>query len=136
MHQSHQEHQAIIQIKRMTVDHTRVPPEQREIHETLLNWARWVKPRHAREVHPMFRQYRHGYEESSPRADCDLIKAQQIEKLIGTMPKDHALVLRWWYVFTIEPYKVCRHMGLTNAGLAQMVIDARFMVRNRLQFRN
>lgn len=132
MHLSHQEHQAIIQIKRMTVDHTRIPPEQRDIHETLLNWARWVKPRHTRSVHPMFQQYRHGREESNPRPECDGISAQAVEKILGTMPHDHALVIRWWYVYPITASRVCRHLGLSQPGLGQMVIDARWMVRNRL----
>lgn len=119
-------------VKRMTVDHTRVPAEQSEIHETLLNWARWVKPRQTRSVHPMFQQYRHGYEESNPKPACDQAEAVAVEKVLGTMPHDHALVIRWWYVYPIAASRVCRHLGLSQPGLGQMVIDARWMVRNRL----
>lgn len=120
----------------MSIDHTCIPSTQADIHATLLNWARWVLPRQRAYVHPMFRGYRPPWDETKGGGiPIDGIEARAVEKVIGAMPSEHALSLRWWYVYPVPASRVCQHLGCTHAGLHQMVIDARCMVRNRLRAR-
>ena len=53
-------------LKRDQIDFHEVRPEHLAIHQRLLNWAKWCSSgiRNV-SVHPMFKHYRHGYEEAS-----------------------------------------------------------------------
>ena len=110
-----------------------VPEAQWPIHGRLLNWARWCRGSGHRTVHPMFRGYRSsdqysGHTVSDPVDSADAVKLQKV--FVG-LPELHRHALQWFYVYPIAPARMARELALTTAGLAQTVIEARNMMRNR-----
>lgn len=121
-------------MKRDYVDFFVVETHQVPIHQRLLNWARWVKPRWPLYQHPMWRQGRsnarqwHAPVLTDP---VDSLDAQAVEKAISALPVAQRDSLRWFYVFGTHPERVCRKLGLSRAGLLQAVRDGRQMLMNR-----
>lgn len=114
-------------------DFHRVEPDQLDIHDRLLNWARWVTPRTSSTVSPMFRQYRsHAWQWHTPehRPTCDTLDAVLIEKTLRRLPVAHREAIRWCYVYRCTPAIAARELALSYEGLARHVRDGRTMVRN------
>ena len=121
--------------KKNLPDYARVEPHQIEIHERLRNWARWVMSRHGNSVNPMFRNYRsHAWQWHTPeiRETCDVIDAQALEKLVGTLPIKHREAVRWAYVWRYQPHTRCKELGLSPEGLYRHLRDGRQMLINLL----
>lgn len=118
----------------MRVDHSSIPHAQEHIHDVLTNWRRWVAPRSQTGfVQPMFRHYKTAYDEPVASQPIDAIQAVKVEKIIGAkLPANHAISLRWWYVYPIPASRVCRELAISHDALASLVIDSRWMVWNLL----
>lgn len=115
------------------LDFHHVRAEHAEIHERLLNWAKWCRGHSTRgQVLAMFRAYRHGYEEPAPSGSVDTLDGHKMEKLVIALPEKHRTVLQWAYVKPYIPvHKVRKALGLTTDGLYDLMHDARTMLRNR-----
>lgn len=123
-------------MKREKIDFFHVPPEQLQAHDTLEEWARWVRVsfRNYGGTHPMFRQYRsHAWQWHEPeiQVKVDELRAAESEKTIGKMPERHRKVLRWAYVFKGSPLKVARELHVSHVELGHLLNDARAMFCNR-----
>lgn len=118
----------------MSVDFAYVPHSQLDIHDRLINWAKWARGSSFRNVHPMFRQYRNDYWEAAPTpSPADTIDALAIQKTMKDIPEKHRMAVQWFYIVRSNPQRMCRELGVTKAALAELVIDGRAMVRNRLR---
>lgn len=123
------------------VDFASVPPSQWAIHDRLTNWARWCRGRQGQvggAGSPMFELYRssnarreYGEETSVP---VDTGDAVLLAKTIGNpaFPDQHRRALDWYYVHPRNPGGKAREMGLSIAGLADLVQRARIVLMNRL----
>jgi hypothetical protein len=114
-------------------DFHHVGDDQLDVHERLLNWARWVIPRTSSTVSPMFRQYRsHAWQwhPAEHRPTCDNLDALVIEKTMRLLPVKQRDAVRWAYVYRCTPAIAIREIGVSYVGLAQLVREARFMVCN------
>lgn len=65
------------------------------------------------------------------RTVVDKLDAQRIAKAVAHLPELHRHGLQWHYVRPIAPLRMCKALGLTRDGLAQLVVDARQMLVNR-----
>lgn len=120
-------------------DFHHVDDDQLDIHDRLLNWARWVTPRTSSTVSPMFRQYRsHAWQWHTPdhRPTCDTLDALTIEKSMRHLYVKHRQSLLWAYIYRCTPAIAVRELGVTYMGLAQMLREARFSVRNIVRQRS
>jgi hypothetical protein len=111
-----------------------VRPEHLDIHERCLNWARYVSSHGSRAaVHPMFQHYRSSEVWAAAEGiPTDPLDGHQIEKAVGALPEKNRDAVRWAYVYTwIHPGKVCRHLAVNRPALADLVHDARAMLKNR-----
>ena len=121
-------------LKRDQIDFHEVRPEHLAIHQRLLNWAKWCSSgiRNV-SVHPMFKHYRHGYEEASAGSSIDTIDGHRMEKIVTALPEKHRTVLQWAYVRPyIPPLAVRKALGLSHNDLYAMLTDARTQVKNRV----
>ena len=140
MHTSHAEHAAVKSAARQYVDFASVPPSQWRMHDRLENWARWCRGASGEAARigkaaPMFAMYRstdarraYGDDTSVP---IDKMDAQAIHKAVAALPDKHRRALQWNYLNSRAPAEAARQLGLSLAGLAQMVGDARQMLVNR-----
>ena len=118
----------------MIVDFSHVPSNQYEIHDRLLNWAKWARGGNSRNVHPMFRQYRNDYWEPTPSVTyADTVDALAVQKTMTHIPERYRLAVQWFYIARSNPMPVCRHLGVSKQGLADLVIDGRTMVKDQLK---
>lgn len=116
------------------VDFSVVEPKHAAIDGRLINWARWSHHRTGSPVSPMFRLYRStevhaGHD--APANPVDAMDAQLIQKAVSRLPTDHRLAISWAYIKRNNPGNTARALGLSMAGLAQMVRDGRQMLCNR-----
>ena len=119
-----------------TVDYCYVSLEHELIHARLLNWGRWVRVRpHGWSTHPMFRNAK------TPRSfdidphistALDTLDALLIERTVSKLPEKHRDALRWHYVRKADPAGMARKLGVSRAGLLDLVCDGRAMVGNRV----
>ena len=124
-------------MKREPIDLHYVKPEHLSVHARLLNWGAWSNPRSAgSQVQPIFR----GYEpylvprESSGASEVDPLDAQAVQKVMHRLPKKHALSMMWCYVHPyISDRKMMWQLSVNRSGLAELIQDARTMVKNNLQ---
>lgn len=117
------------------VDFNHVPDRQLEIHARLENWARWVRVRpQGWQTQPMFRAFRVSRQWDAAPHIPQLINSLDgllIERVVSVMPDKHKAALRWFYVFpSLHAKAMQRNLGLTEAGLQQMLLDARNMATN------
>lgn len=115
-----------------TIDFNRVEPNHQQVHDRLRNWARWVSVRPVVKVHTMFRFYRPAqhWEPKEYRETCDTLDAANVEKLVASLPPDHAFALRWYYVWRMTIGDARRAIGVSSAGLHRYLRDGRQMVIN------
>lgn len=116
------------------VDFAYVPTHQAEIHERLENWAKWQRGGHPGNVHPMFREYRPRNAESAPSAasEVDGLDAVAIQKVMKDIPQRQRIAVQWCYVKRGNPVPVCVALGVSKAGLLELITTGRTMVKNRL----
>jgi len=122
-------------MKRDAVDFHQVPEAQQPIHGRLLNWARWCRNSAHGMQHPMWRFYK------PPREGVNLVpessepinaaEAWKVQQVVKGLPELYRHAIQWFYVFPVSPRRKAKELGLTVEGLAQAVIDARNMMRNR-----
>jgi DNA-directed RNA polymerase specialized sigma24 family protein len=117
------------------VDYFFVRDEHLAIHGRLEEWARWVRVRpHGWQVAPMFRQYRSkAFQWHSPeiRPMTNIPQALEIEKAVSLLPEKHRTAIRFAYVWCGSPVKLCRDLGVSKAGLLDLIHGARTMLKNR-----
>lgn len=124
-------------MKRDDTDFHRIDPRHYVIHDRLLNWARYVSSGGGRlSVMPMFRLYvsTEQYAQHEPTIPVDTLDGSAMEKAVAKLPEKHASAIRWHYVYAtrgMQPGKVCRLLGVSAAGLAELVTDGRTMLKNR-----
>lgn len=123
---------------RPAIDFHAVPAHQQAMHERLINWARWANGkgsdgRAMPGVSPMFRQYRSTdvWEAPAILAPVDGQDAVKIAKAVTGLPEMNRHAVSWFYVRPVNPSRAARALGLTLTLLAEAVIDARTMLRNR-----
>ena len=121
-------------LMRVYVDFSSVETKHELIDQRLQNWARWSHNRGSGGASPMFRLYRStevhaGHESSGPVVDS--LDAQRVQKAVTALPTNHRLALSWAYIKRNNPQRCAISLGLTLAGLAQMVRDSRQMLCNR-----
>ena len=118
---------------RVAVDFHAVPPHQDAIHARLLNWGHWCRRREGSGASPMFRSYRSTdvWAPASVSQPIDGLDAQRIAKGVAHLPEQHRHGIQWHYVRPVAPMRMCRALGLTAEGLAQLVVDGRQMLINR-----
>lgn len=123
-------------MKRDAIDFFLVADGHAEIHAKLEEWARWVRVRpRGWLTTPMFRQYRsHAWQWHRPeiRTPIDTIRAVNTEKAVGALPEKQMWAIRWNYVFNSGPLNMARRLGVSPAGLAELVNSGRTMLNNRL----
>jgi len=116
------------------IDFHAVADEHLAIHSRLLEWARWVKPRRQGwPVSPMFRLYRSKnwqWERPTVRSDIDELQALAIERAVAKLPAPEMWAVRWSYVGCSGPGPIARSLGVSKAGLAELVTRGRTMLRN------
>lgn len=113
------------------IDFNRIKPEHMAIHARLDNWGRWCRGSRSGNVHPMFRQYRNDYFEPTPAATyADTLDAVAIQKAMKDIPERQRIALQWFYVKPGSPRRVCAALGESNAGLLEVLHQARTMMKN------
>lgn len=117
------------------VDYCYVSLEHELIHARLTNWARWVKVRpHGWFTHPMWRKSltsRQWDIEPHISTALDVLDALLIERTVSKLPEKHRDACRWFYVRKADPAGMARKLGVSRAGLLELVVTARTMVSNR-----
>lgn len=125
--------------KKQYVDYNHVPFDQEEMHNSLLNWARWInsgvggwachpmwKPCIAKEME-VLRQRR----EVEPEEPVRIDDAVAMERAVAALPEKHRKAVRWNYVFKHNPLAACKAIAVSKDELARLVRDGRQMLINR-----
>lgn len=111
-----------------------VDAKHRKIDDRLVNWSRWCQVYPARFIQPMFKGMKSsevfGHNEIS--VPIDSLDAASIEKQVSALPVRNRDAIRWAYVYKVQPWRFCRHMGITQTVLADLIHDGRTMLINRL----
>ena len=119
-----------------SVDFFHIRKEHRDIDETLCMWARWVRPRSSGwQTQPMFRQYRsHAWQWHTPEIHLPIntLDAHNTEKAVAALPEKQRDAIRWNYVFRNNAIQMARQLGVSNAGLLELINQGRTMLNNRL----
>ena len=118
-------------------DISAVPQHQMKMHERLENWRRYVSTgTRTWFVQPMFKfakTPKTREEDLHVPIPIDTVDGHILEKAVSALPEKHRAVIRWYYVFPYIPEnKIRRECGLTREMLAQIAIDARNMLHNRI----
>jgi len=92
----------------------------------------WVRVRPHSVVAPMWKFYKAPpqWEPKEYRPTCDILDAQDFEKMVFKLPERHREALRWRYVYGGSPLRACKALGLSYDGLHRHVRDGRQMVIN------
>lgn len=115
------------------VDYAHVPTHQGDIHERLINWARWCRPNHTNAVLPMFRHYRpYLYPERECSTPIDSKDAVEVQKCMAHIPEKQRYAIGWCYVIRSNPARAARDLGVSTQGLMDLINQGRDMVKNRL----
>jgi DNA-directed RNA polymerase specialized sigma24 family protein len=116
------------------VDYNHVPAHQRGIDERLTNWAKWCRASGGRTVHPMFRGYRDNYWQAEPMPDyVSTIDATEVQKTMAHVPERQRIAVQWCYVIKSNPARMARELGVSRAGLLELINEGRTMISNRLK---
>ncbi len=120
-------------------DYSRIAERHKDINLRLERWGRWItKTGQGGRTHPMFAQYRsHAWQWEAPEIHVPGTPGEnlEIERLVSSLPENHRTATRWAYAFPWVPVSIVRHaLGLTRAGLAEMLDEARDMLNNRMKY--
>lgn len=118
---------------RTYVDFAHVPPHQADMHDRLINWARWCASSNRGQSHPMFRGVKPAqhWDGITARLEVDAIDAQFVEKAVAKLPEAHRWAVRWCYVYRISPSACARFLACSLEMLLHYVVDGRQMLINR-----
>lgn len=120
----------------MYVDFNTVDPKHHAIDERARNWAAWCVTNSRSSVQPCFRLYRsdehwdHSQDQQRP-LPIDPIDAQKIEKAVSKLPDKHRTAIRWCYIIRSQPIRMCKLLGVSRRGLADLIWESRVMLLNR-----
>lgn len=115
----------------MIVDLNHIPNDQKAIHDRLVNWARWAKPRQSFKTSPMFRWVKPSQQwewvptQSRP---VDTADAQAMEQEVRQLPPQQRAALIWFYINPGSPKHTARKMGVTVEGLSALVNQGRMLL--------
>lgn len=122
------------------VDFARIPPTQWDVHERLENWGRWShgSDGRGRGVAPGFESYRTSdrwVERTYGELTVVTVNSKDavaIQKTVNELPEKHRQALHWAYIHGGKNAQgQAWKLALSLQGLADMLSDARIMVRNR-----
>ena len=118
-------------------DFSRIEARHDAVNLRLEQWARWVTPRHHPwKTQPMFRLYKAPPQWEMPQihAAANTLECAEVEKIVSYwLPEKHRDAVRWAYVFPWVPVnRVQRELAVTRAGLMELLLNGRNMVKNRL----
>ena len=117
------------------IDFHEVRDEHLGIHARLNDWSRWVRVRpHGWQVQPMFRQYRSKswqWHERILITPVNTLEAVEMEKAVSQLPEKHREAIRFAYVWCCGPVPVAKRLGVSKAGLMDLIHAARTMLTNR-----
>ena len=82
----------------------------------------------------MFRQYRSSevYSQGGGKLPLDQLDADKVGRAVVALPTSNLLAINWWYVKPVTPSKAAKGMQCSLAELAQLVIDGRAKLIQRL----
>lgn len=119
------------------VDFHVIDPLHSEVHERLLNWARWVKvrPELGWKMAPFWKLIKkeRGREELAIREPCDILDAEMVEKIVRALPEPNRTAIRWWYVKADNPRKAAQALGLSLSGLSDIISQTRSLLSRSLR---
>jgi len=120
-------------VKEPGPDFFTIAPQHAKIHARLENWARWCDGTAGKSTAPMFAGYRspQHWEGEEAGVPVDQLDAKRIAVAVTALPELHRRVAHWYYIKRWSPGKARRELGLTLAGLHQVLTDARQMLVNR-----
>lgn len=118
------------------VDFNAVLEKHRPIDKRLCNWAAWAVVHGGRFVQPMFRQYRadesfddvHAQQKPMPIDPADALR---IERAVVALPEPQKLAAVWFYRIKTQPMKACKALGVSRAGLAELIGTSRQILIDR-----
>ena len=119
------------------VDFNRVDPAHDQIHERLINWARWVsvKP-HCWPSPSMWRKALTSKQwDTSPHIPIPVntLDAADVEKAVSRLPEKQREAIRWSYVYQRDPAGAAKTLAVSKQGLCDLISTGRTMLKNRLQ---
>jgi len=123
----------------MIVDLNHIAPRHDAINLRMEEWGRCIKVRpQPWKMQSIWRQYRaprqYAYETQDIPVPINTIAAYEIERIVSMLPDKHRTAIRYFYVFPYVPVMaVCRELGVSRSGLADLLTDTRDMVKNRLK---
>lgn len=123
-------------MKTEEIDFHAVEAKHGQIHERLMNWARWCNGSGGANVSAMFRMCRGS---ARARGDYGAVSAipvnsedaARIAKAVIALPAPHRAAINWSYVKPVSPRTAAQSLGTSLAGLALYVRDGRQMLVNR-----
>lgn len=120
-------------MKRKAVDFFIVEDSHLSVHLRLENWSRWCRGRSVTAVHPMWRMYRadNWSREIPATGAADPLDAAEIQKAVGHLPVKHRHAINWQYVGNASPRRAAQSLGVSLAGLRDLVMSARQMLVDR-----
>lgn len=126
----------LMRVQETVVDYNHVPDHHKAIHERLLNWARWVRPRaHGWHTHPMWKGALTSKQwDVSPHIPIPLkpLEAVEMEKAVSALPEKQRDAIRWSYVHCKDPVAMAKRLAVSKQGLADLVEAGRTMLQNSL----
>lgn len=112
-----------------------IEPAQLAIHDRLLNWSRYVSGKGSAwtqgPIWKLGKSNGRQWHQPEHKPSVDTLDGHKLEKAVGLLPAPHRDAIRWHYVFPMNPSKMRRHLGVTDSGLARLVMDGRAMLINR-----
>jgi hypothetical protein len=112
----------------MKTDIHYIPRHQTEVHQELVNWAMTVADGRESKVSPMFAQYRsHAWQWHEPefRPTCFPLRGWETNEKVKRLPELYRKAIKWFYLERSAPHKKQRELGVSLAGLNELVIMAR-----------
>jgi len=122
-------------MKTRSIDYHAVEEHHIPVHERLINWAMWAKPGKGVAVSAMFKGWKSNAWQWHPaeyRPTVNELDAQAVEKGICKLPKRHMEAIKWAYLVRCNPGKHTRHIAASDAGLCEILRNARQMLTNIL----
>lgn len=119
------------------IDYSYVPQRHLEIQSRLETWAKWVRVGKGSgwQSHPMWKEFRSGawqWHYLELKTPINTLEAMETEKQVSKLPEKHRDAIRWCYVFQDGPVNMARKLGVSKQGLADLVMQGRDMLKNRL----
>lgn len=113
-----------------------IPSHQHQIHDRLLNWARWVNPGAVPHVAPgceLAQSNARQWHVPEIREEVDELDALTQEQRVRTLPTEQAQAVRWWYVHhhKVSLARVLRASRMSRTQLGQAVLQARETLKRK-----